>query len=305
MGELALNVGNLPAHLQNAELTDEFSGGISSGGLGAPMLSIRGKEFRFRSDGNETSTRSRTLQVVLLKSRPHMSRRFYSGQYTGGETSAPLCASQDGNRPDDNVLEKQADLCARCPRNQWGSKITASGKKAKECADYKRMLVLPVFDGVITDQPVLFDVPITSLRKLKGDRSDNMYLQEYTGALARHKIPPYGVLTTLEFTDAEFPQVSFRLERALEESEFNRMVAMRADEDITDLLGMDEAPGPIREVEAKPEEILGAAPPPPAEPEPAPKPEAAPAPEGKEEPKAEPPSDDAVMADVKKLLGGL
>jgi len=338
--DMTLNLGNLPAHLQSNEVSDEFGAGIQSGGLDAPILSIRGKEFRFRFQGNETSTRSRELKVILLRSRPHLSKRWFKDQYESGSVDMPTCFSTNGNRPDDASEEKQSDLCARCPRNQFGSKITPSGKKGKECADYKRMVILPVLDGKINDQPVVFDVPVMSLRKAKTDRSDNQFLQEYTGILARNKIPVPGVITVLEFTDAEYPQVAFRADRTTTEAEWAMIQELRASDEVTALLeeAQAEATGPITDTTPTPEpepakpadngesdvaNMFGggkAKEPEPEkptgdipggfktkEPEPVPLSETpagkAKAQETKPEPAAS--DSDAVMADVKKLLGGL
>ena len=328
--EMTLNFDNLPAHLRQTDTgADEFGAGIQSGGLDAPILSIRGKEFRFRFQGNETSTRSREIKVVLLRSRPHLSKRWYKGQYESGSVDMPACFSIDGVRPEESSPDKQSDLCSRCPRNQWGSKITPAGKKGKECADYKRMLVLPVLEGRLTDQPVVFDVPATSLRKAKADRSDNMFLQEYTGVLARHKVPVPGLITVLEFTDAEYPQVAFRMDRPVTEDEWAQVQALREDEETVALLEEPHAeqPGPITEkapepafepAKAAPAEdngesgvadlLGGRSKPEPDEQETTPPPEPKPTKqEAAPEPEPEPndTASDDVMNDVKKLLGGL
>src|SRR5690625_2220630 len=104
-----INLQNLPSHIKNMQSTDEFGAGISSGGLDMPVLSIRGKEFRFRYQGNETSTRSRTLDCVLLRARPAVSKRCYQDKYSPGSVEMPTCWSLDGHRPDPSVAEPQSD----------------------------------------------------------------------------------------------------------------------------------------------------------------------------------------------------
>jgi hypothetical protein len=312
---VGLDPNQLPAHLRVDDADNEFAAGIGGGGIDAPTISLRGKEFRFRYNGEETSTRSRELQVILVRGRPHVSKRWYKGQYESGSIDMPACYSIDGAKPDPASPEIQSDRCSTCPRNQFGSKITPSGKKGKECADYKRLAVVPVLGGKINDQVCVLDLPVMSLRKMRGDRSDYQFLQEFTQALHRHKIPPYGVVTTLEFTDAEFPQVAFRVERYLSEDEFAHIKALRQAEIVEEIMAepQAEAPGPIAE-KVTPEadssgegdvaNMLGGGAKPKPEPEPEPEQKAEPEPEAKPEQKAEP-ADDDVMAQVKGLLGGL
>lgn len=312
-----MNLNNLPAHLRTDEETNEFASGISGGGLDMPVLSIRGKEFRYRYQGNETSTRSREIKLVLLAARPHVSKRWYKDAYEAGSVVMPACFSTDGVRPSDASTDKQSDKCATCPRNQFGSKITPSGKKGKECNDYKRMIVLPVVDGQLTDTPVILDLPWSSLKKNRDDRTDNMFLAEYGAALARHKIKVHGVVTRLEFTDAEYPQVCFAYDSPLDEATFAKVEALRQDDTVLEALAEPnaEAPGPINEAPEKPAPEKAAEPAQPdiikskPEPEPAkqetkPDPAEAAAESRADDQAADAPADEDVMASVKKLLGG-
>lgn len=308
-----MNLNNLPAHLRTEEASNEFASGIGGGGLDMPVLSIRGKEFRIRYQGNEQSTRSREIKGVLIAARPHVSKRWYKGAYEAGSVDMPACFSIDGVRPSEMSTDKQSDKCSTCPRNQFGSKITPSGKQGKECADYKRTIFLPIIEGQFLKDPdgnlmpCVLDIPWSSLKKNRADRSDNMFLVEYGGALSRHKIKVHGVVTRLEFTDAEYPQVCFAYDDALDEQTFAAVEALRSDDTVAEALAEPnaEAPGPITETppveapkaEPKQPDFLGGQ----SKPEPEPvKQEAAPEPE----PEAAPANDD-VMASVKKLLGGL
>lgn len=261
-----IDLNNLPAHLRaDDEGQSEFSPGAGAG-LDIPFLSIRGKEFRFRYQGEETSTRSRHIDVVMVRGRPNMSKRWYGSKYEPGSVEGPDCYSLDGVTPAGDSTAIQSDKCATCPRNQFGSKITPSGKQGKECSDYKRLAVLPVLENQLTSQPVILDLPYTSLKKSKADRRDIQFLQEYSGALNRHRIKPWGVVTRLEFTDSEYPQVSFSVVRLVTEAEMAQIEAAREDETVDEALSVEqvEASGPITE---------HAAPAPAPEPKPEPKPD--------------------------------
>lgn len=250
MNQLAIpSAANLPAHLRQYDINTaaaEFSAGVS-GGASLPTLSIRGKEFRFRWNGQEQSTRSRSLDCVLVAARPNVSRRWYAEKYSSGSIEAPDCYAVDGLKPDAGCGSPQAASCAACPKGQFGSKITPSGKKGKECSDYKRLVVLPVFDGKLFDSPMVLDVPATSLKASQGYRGQDLFLREYMMMLAKHGVPPVGAVTTMSFTDAEYPQLSFGFNRYTSEQEFAVVNGWREHDDVRDVLETAalEAAGPI------------------------------------------------------------
>lgn len=315
---------NKPAFLQQVEnqLHEEFSGGME-GGLALPMLSIRGKEFRFRFQGQEQSTRQREIEVIMVASRTAVSKRYFAESYTAGETATPTCASSDGIAPDSGT-ELQSDKCATCPHNAWGSKVTQSGKLGKACNDYKRLVVLPIMNGKLIEPPSILDVPATSLRMPKGYQGHDLFLREYLNQLSRNQVPPTGAVTKLGFTDAEYPQLCFEFSRFVDEDEFNKANGFRGTDDVESVLSGDNAghepkaevkqaqpaPEPAPQPEAKPE--ADPAPKtqehvqPEAKPEPAPEPQAAPEPAPQPEQAAQPAEQsDDVMSQVNDLLKGL
>lgn len=316
-----------PAFLQQvAAMADEFEGGMQ-GGLSLPVLSIRGKEFRFRYQGQEQSTRQRELDCIMVAARPAVSKRFFKDAYTQGSVEAPTCASTDGIAPDSGT-ELQSDKCATCPHNQWGSRVSANGNLGKACSDYKRLIVLPMMNGQLLDNPCVLDVPATSLRTPKGYQGHDLFLREYLTLLSRNQVPPVGAVTTLGFTDAEYPQVCFQFSRFVDEAEYNKANGFRETDDVEEALGSGghEKPGQVQQAQpaqssqpAQPEQQVVPEPTPAPEPtpEPQPAPEPAPTPEPTTEPaaeaqpaeqatdaEAEEGSDD-VMNSVNALLKGL
>jgi len=302
----------------NNDQAAEFDAGIA-GGMALPTLSIRGKEFRFRFNGEEQSTRLREIEVIFVASRPAVSKRFYAEGYSPGETAPPDCSSTTGIAPDGGE-NKQSDRCGTCPHNQWGSKVTPSGKLGKACADYKRVVVKPFINGKMTKQSVVLDVPAASLKSPKGYQGDDLFLREYMAALNRHGVPPTGAVSKVYFTDAEYPQLVFGFVRYAEEAEHAAVQEDRESEDVQSVLSAEgvEPKAPITQAA-------------PAEPEPkpahTPEPEqeqkaAEPVPEPKQEQKyaaAEPVpvamepgpvkeeaagDEDDAMAEVEKLLAG-
>lgn len=249
-----------------AASASEFISGVE-GGMPLPALSVRGKEFRLRFQGQEHNTRERQLDVIFVAARPGVSKRYFIKGYESGETSAPDCSSADGITPD--VADPISPKCATCPKNAWGS---GNHGKGKACNDYKRLVVAPLIDGRIAEQPAVLDVSATALKRPREYRGPEQFLREYLTALHRHDIPEQSAVTRLGFTDAEYPQLHFAFSRFAEEGEYTHAVALREHPDVATVLeaGAQEAPGPIQEVSQEPE------------PAPAPKPQA------KAKPKAKP-----------------
>ncbi|MFW6061674.1 MAG: hypothetical protein ACOC93_02595 [Planctomycetota bacterium] len=272
--DIAQFANQMPAFLQQGDngAMQEFAGGVA-GGMPLPSLSFRGKEWRVRKDGQEYNTRQRELQVVMVASRPTVSKRYYAQAYSAGETTAPDCYSVDGQTPD--APEPVSPKCSTCPKNAWGSLVTANGKQGKACSDYKRIVVLPIVQGQVFQEPAVLDVPATSLKTPKGYQGHDLFLREYMGLLSKHGIPPYGVVTTIGFTDAEYPQLQFQLSHYVDQQLFEHATALREQDDVREVLDAPahDASGTIQE-----QPMTGPAPAPQPGPQPAPAPEPAPQP---------------------------
>lgn len=152
------------AELMNAD--DEWSTGQSTG---FPVLSTKGKNFHIRRgddvelvhvEGDE-DTPAASLHIVILKTHKGVAKTYFEKAYEPGSEEKPTCYSKDGIVPAADAEERQAKKCAICPMNQWGSRITNTGQKAKKCADVKRLAVAPA--GQLND-PMLLRVPPTSLK---------------------------------------------------------------------------------------------------------------------------------------------
>ncbi len=304
----------LPAATGNSSAMTEFMGGLGgSGALDMPVLSVRGKVFRLRRDGQEVSLKTSQLDVILVGARNNTSRRFYSGSYQSGEVKAPACASADGLVPDENVMDKQADACATCPRNQW--ERTATGMR-KACDDYKRVLLFIPEKNIYS--PVTLDVSATSLRKKKGETGPELQMREYVQALARNQFEPHQVVTTLGFTDDEYPRLQFSFRRVVTREEYATITETRDSEEFNLALDHKEEEGPITEAPVaapKPTKKAKPAPAPEpepepeptpepvaAEPEPAPEPEPEPEPAPAAEPEADESGDDGSLDDILAML---
>lgn len=169
---------------------------ISSGGS-HPRISIKGGVFS--ATGTDTSIDPNSLEIVIVGANPRLSKTWYEKPWSdGGDVSAPECFSLDGISPDPKAEYPQNDICATCPMNAWGSRITDSGQQVKACSDQKRLAV------VLHDNPdgEVFLLQVTPA-SLKG-------LNQYQKQLSVRGIPPEIVKTRIAFdTDAKFPKLTF------------------------------------------------------------------------------------------------
>jgi hypothetical protein len=193
----------IPAHLakrigQPSVLAQSISGGLA-GGSDFPRISIKGSRFRIVEGSAETVLDSTTLDVVIVGANPRLSKTFYAKQWTpDSEPSSPDCYSLDGIRPHGESTAPQNDVCAGCPQNAWGSKVTPMGQQIKACADQKRLAVVAADDP---SGPVyLMQVTPAALKGL------NTYQKE----LSMRGIAAEIVRTRVSFdTDASFPKLKF------------------------------------------------------------------------------------------------
>ncbi len=193
----------IPAHLANrvgkpSALGESLGGGIT-GGAEFPRISIKASRFRIISDGVENVLDTPKLDVVIIGANSRLSKTWYEAAWNpDAEATAPDCYSLDGISPHPDSSKPQNDLCASCPQNAWGSRVTQNGTKVKACADAKRLAVVSA-DAVDGPMYLLTVTPAA----LKG-------LNQYNKELAMRGIPPEIVRTSVTFDpSASYPKLSF------------------------------------------------------------------------------------------------
>lgn len=223
----------LPAHLRGAKpgmLDDLFAG---TGG-GFPVMSIKGKVFAIRRGAekqvltrpDDDDTPAASVDVVLLRAQPGKSKTFYLKGYVEGEDARPDCTSSNGVEPDAGVPSKQAEKCALCKHNQWGSKISESGKELKACQDNKRLAIAA--PGQLND-PMLLRVPPASFKAL----------DEYAKLLKTRGVDYNQVLTKVSFVmDAATPQLKFRPVGFLDEAGYTEASELFHSDLVQQIIGM-------------------------------------------------------------------
>jgi hypothetical protein len=232
----------LPAHLQTAETAAlvaatnaAAAGGIKTGGF--PKISIEGGKFHEVDSGvdgghprtymvapkpGQPASPLMCLETVIIAANPSLVKTYYAAKWTKGMAETPNCQSSNGVTPDVGVPNKQADVCATCPQNQWGSKISeATGKEVKACTDSKQLAVLPAAD--LTYKALGLSVTPAAL----GDWG------KYIKALSDRNIPITSVVTNITFDHtASFPKLQFSYNRFLTAEEYQAVQQRTQGDDV-------------------------------------------------------------------------
>jgi hypothetical protein len=205
-----------PGLIDDDDLTSGVSGGFA-------VISFRGSKWRIKFQGEETPVVDgegnpvSTLEVVLLKANSAISKNFYEAAFTDGAAEAPDCFSLDGIAPEPSSPKLQSTTCASCPKNVFGSRMTPAGKKAKACADNRRMAVVPLGDveNSTFGGPMLLRVPAASLADLK----------MFGETMKKRGYPYNAVAVRLGFDlDAAYPKLTFKAIRPLTDEEAQHVV---------------------------------------------------------------------------------
>lgn len=211
---------------------DDLSAGVSGG---FAVISIRSSKWRVKYQGEEHPILNAdgdpvaSLEAVIVKANPHVTKNFYAQGYSDGASEAPDCYSLDGIRPDASVEDPQAETCAKCPKNVFGSRITPAGKKAKACQDNRRLAIVPTADimNETFGGPMLLRVPAASLADLAMMGKN----------LAARGFPYNAVSVRIGFDlDASYPKLTFKPVRPLTDEEAAKVVSIMRDDKLERIL---------------------------------------------------------------------
>ena len=215
MSELDLFKGGLPAYLRGAgadEVTKTLAG-ESSGGM--RRISIKGNAFREMIGGKEYRvSEERTMNVVIIKAAPKVSRTYYAGSYSEGEAVPPTCWSSDSQKPDEAVKDKQSNTCLNCPQN-----IKGSGQGESRACRYSQRLAV-VIEGEI-DREEVYQLVLPSTSIFGDGEKGKLPLRAYAEFLSLKDAPMSGVVIEMKFDIASpVPKLFFRPIRPVTEEEW-------------------------------------------------------------------------------------
>ena len=214
-------------------VNNELSAGISTG---YGIISYRGKVWRTKYRGEETNIMrpdgdgpEASLRVVIVKAAGNKSKIWYENGYVEGSSAAPDCWSSNGMTPDVAATKKQSSACASCKQNAVGSKVNASGKPGRACADSKRLAIVP-FDDIENETyggPMLLRVPGGSLTDL-ASFSTKMHKNGYP-------YQSYGLKISFDVNEA-YPKFVYSAIRPLTNEEAAKIIALQDDPRINSIL---------------------------------------------------------------------
>ncbi|NJN00182.1 MAG: hypothetical protein HC793_00395 [Aquincola sp.] len=214
------------AKLQSVEAFSELTTGVVSG---FPIISYRGKVWRVRKAGKEESYTNEdgdampSIEVVFVRSNPHLSKIYYEAAFEEGSTAPPRCWSADSVKPDPTVTNPIAKSCGACKFNQWGSgRPSPSGGKTRACSDSRRIAVAFRHEMETKGKDAtlfLLRIPPGSLNPLK-DYAEKV--------LAPRGIYPFAVFTKIGF-DAQVahPKLTFKATQLFDDELAESVLALR------------------------------------------------------------------------------
>lgn len=234
------NFGPVSTMFAGRAVDENLGAGITGG---FAVISYRGKVWAIRTGGAEVplmradgdGPRS-SIEVVILKASPFISKVYYKSGYTPGQNDEPDCFSNNGATPDPSVAQPQAPACAICPMNAWGSRVNQqTGKQGKACADSKRLAVMPLDDLQNKSKlgPMLLRVPPASLQ----DTS------RYANNIKGWGYDYFTVGTRIAFDTVDaFPKFVYTAIRPVTDEEAELVLKWRDSVDVENILSTAEKP---------------------------------------------------------------
>ena len=181
----------------DAELAAFAKAGAAIETPASNFISTRGGRLSYQ--GNEIP--GNKMNVVVIASM--MENHYYTDRFDPDNLSSPKCFafSEDGQgmAPHELSAEKQAETCAACPHNQFGSADVGRGKA---CKNIRKL-------GIITEDG-LEDVGAAELAVLKVPVTSVKEWGSYVNLLnSNFSLPAFAVLT--EISCVPHPKFQFQL----------------------------------------------------------------------------------------------
>lgn len=200
--ETAADGNNLPINYAE-QLKKELAG--LSGRISAPAgdrIRMVGSSGFALPNGQETET----IEGVIVDFMS--SNLFYDGPYNAANPSPPGCFAVGPEPttlvPTMNSPNRQADTCATCPNNQFGS-----AGRGKACKNTRLIAIRSLDDA--SGETYILSIPPTSIKGF------DQYVHTVAG---RHRLPPAGVLTRIKLDKAvSYAAPQFEVVRPLTDDE--------------------------------------------------------------------------------------
>ena len=229
----------LPARFAGADIAAQIAAdnaaaaaGIRVGGF--PSINVGGGKFHIKDEGKletlmnppaapgQPALPMMLLEVVVVGGAEKLNKLYYKDKYVEGSDEPPTCSSSNGVTPDSHIAVPQNNVCATCPQNQWGSKVSEiSQKDIKACDDIKQLAVIPASD---------LNYKALGLAITKGSLTD---WGKFVAALTARNFPLKELVVNLTFDQTvNYPKLKFSFNRFLTDEEAAKVKERAAGDDV-------------------------------------------------------------------------
>ena len=228
----------LPAYLTNRrglQLADTLAPLLVTGQ--PAHISIRQNRFRLVDGaGNEKPINELHLDVVIVGTNKHMSKIYYGTGYDPENSAPPDCWSDNGSAPSSRAANPQAQTCAICPKNVWGSDVSKmTGKPTKACNDVMKLAVVVPSDD--NDLVYLLRIPPATLKHL------GKYVQTIAAnMIGARRADPSDVVTRLTFDAQTQGVLNFTPVSMIDEQTCVFVDGLDAEKQIVPVVGGNDVP---------------------------------------------------------------
>ena len=194
---------------------DGFTANITGSSVTAKRISIRGSKFRLMVNGKEIEKSNQdALDVVIVNASPHVHRMYFSKAYVPGEKMPPpTCWTSDSQKPDEAVVEKQAESCLACPQN-----IKGSGANGSKACRFSRRIAVVRADDMNGD---VYQMTLPSQSIFGTGTKDRKPLHEYTDYVKANGENLMSVVSRVSFDeDSSSTKIGFKAIRRLSDEEY-------------------------------------------------------------------------------------
>ena len=203
---------NLPDYLKEVEL-DDLTKSLA-GNTSVKRISIRGGVFRLMVSGEEVAkNENRAMNIVIVNGGRQIARQYYEGKYTPGESSAPDCWSNDGDKPDASIESPQHSSCEGCPQN-----IKGSGQGDSRACRYQQRLAVVLADDIKGD---VYQLSLAATSIFGRGDVDKMPFQQYAKYVGSQGKNINTLVTEMRLdSDSATPKLTFKPVRFLTREEW-------------------------------------------------------------------------------------
>lgn len=203
---------NLPDYLKEVELDDLTK--ALAGNTSTKRISIRGGVFRLMVSGEEVAkNENRSMNIVIVNGGRHIGRQYYIGKYVPGETAAPDCWSNDGEKPDASIESPQHSTCEGCPQN-----IKGSGQGDSRACRYQQKLAVLLADDIGGD---VYQLALAATSIFGRGDTDKMPFQQYAKYVGSQGKNINTLVTEMRLdSDSDTPKLTFKPVRFLSREEW-------------------------------------------------------------------------------------